>query len=185
MNYASFALSAGTIGSCLVKKADVAYVYNPPSTVCFSAGMLKYLRGIPLVYDIQDLWPESLADSDLFQSKIGMLLVDRFCRFYYHIADKIVVLSPGYKDELIKRGVRPDKIEVIYNWCDDTQIKPVPKLPALADELGFAGHFNIVFAGNMGKRNLLERFLTPLKLSNRNTRMCSLYSSGAVLTLTA
>ena len=149
-NYASFALSAALMGPFLVHKADVAYVYNPPSTVCFSAGMIKLLRGIPLVYDIQDLWPESLADSDMFQNKFGMWLVDRFCRFYYKVANKIVVLSPGYKDILIERGVRQDKIEVIYNWCDDTQIHPVPCSSKLAHELGMEGKFNIIFAGNMG-----------------------------------
>jgi len=164
MNYSSFALSAATMGPFLVKKADVAYVYNPPSTVCFSAGMVKLLRGIPLVYDIQDLWPESLADSEMFKNKVGMWLVDRFCRLYYRVANKIVVLSPGYKDELIKRGVREDKIEVIYNWCDDTQIHPVPRSPELAAELGMAGKFNIMFAGNMGKAQSLGAVLDAAKI---------------------
>ena len=163
-NYVSFALSAAIIGPWVVKKADVAYVYHPPATIGFPAATIKLLRGIPFVYDIQDLWPDTLAATGMFTNKLGLWLVDRWCRFVYWAASKIVVLSPGFKNTLIERGVPGDKIKVIYNWVDDTMVKQVPKNPDLAANLGLDGKFNIVFAGNMGKAQALEAVIAAANI---------------------
>ena len=66
-NYASFALTAATFGAALVGGADVAYVYHPPATVGLPAMVLKALRGMPFVYHIADMWPESVVDSGMLQ----------------------------------------------------------------------------------------------------------------------
>lgn len=158
-NYTSFALSAAIIGPWAINRADVAYIYHPPPTTYFPACVIRLLRRIPLVYDIQDIWPDSLAASGMFQSKFGLWLVDLYCRLLYRAASKIVVLSPGFKEKLRKKGVPGDKIEVIYNWCDDSNVYPVEKDSALADKLGLAGRFNIMFAGNMGKVQALDAVL--------------------------
>lgn len=163
-NYMSFAICAAVIGPWVVKRADVAYVYHPPATVQFSAAAIRLFRRIPLVYDIQDLWPDSLAASGMFTNRFGLWCVDRVCRILYRLAKKIVVLSPGYKDELIKRGVPQDKLEVIYNWCDDSNAAPVKKDPALASQLGLAGHFNVMFAGNLGKGQALGSVLAAAEI---------------------
>jgi glycosyltransferase involved in cell wall biosynthesis len=164
VNYVSFALSAAIIGPWVVKKADVAYVYHPPATIGFPAAMIKLLRGIPFVYDIQDLWPDTLTATGMFTNKLGLWLVDRWCRFVYWAANKIIVLSPGFKNALIERGVPGDKIKVIYNWVDDTMVKQVPKNPALAAKLGLDGKFNIAFAGNMGKAQALEAVIVAANI---------------------
>ena len=67
--------------------------------------------------------------------------------------------SAGYKQKLMERGVPEDKIEIIYNWCDESQIVPVKKDPKLAEELKMADKFNIVFAGNIGKPQALGAVL--------------------------
>ena len=164
LNYASFAFSAAIIGPWVVKKADVAYVYHPPATIGFPAVMIKLLRRIPFVYDIQDMWPDTLTATGMFNNKFGLWLVDRWCRFVYWAASKITVLSPGFKNTLIERGVPGNKIEVIYNWVDDTMVKPAPKNPALAAKFGLDGKFNIVFAGNMGKVQALEAVIAAANI---------------------
>jgi glycosyltransferase involved in cell wall biosynthesis len=70
-----------------------------------------------------------------------------------------VVLSPGFKAKLVERGVPPEKVEVIYNWCEEGKIEKGARNEALAGELGFAGRFNIVFAGTMGKAQALDAVL--------------------------
>jgi glycosyltransferase involved in cell wall biosynthesis len=156
LNYTSFGVSAATIGFCAAKKADVAYVYHPPPTSCLPAIVMKLLRRIPFVYDIQDLWPDSLPLSGMFNNRFGLWAAGKCCKFLYYMARKIVVESPGFKEELCKRGVPADKIEVIYNWCDDTNICSVEKNTALADELGLKNRFNVMFAGNMGNVQILD-----------------------------
>lgn len=154
LNYLSFAFSAAAIGTWAINKADVAYVYHPPATTCFPAWLIKLLRGIPFIYNIQDLWPDALI-SPMFKNKAGIWIMDKFCRLSYKLSSKIVAQSPGFKTKLMERGVDEEKIEVIYNWCDDTQIHTEEYNPALAKELGMDQRFNILFAGGMGEGQAL------------------------------
>src|ERR1700721_173058 len=54
LNYISFALSAAVIGTALIRKPDLVYVYHPPITVGCAAAVISFFRNAPFVYDIQD-----------------------------------------------------------------------------------------------------------------------------------
>jgi len=155
-NYASFALSAAILGTLLVKRADVMYVYHPPATVGFAAAVISLLRRIPFVYDIQDLWPDTLSATGMVRSPGVLKLVGLGCRMVYRQAGRIVVLSPGFKEMLVERGVPEEKVEVIYNWCDEANIQRETGTASLVDYPFLAGRFNVVFAGTMGKAQALD-----------------------------
>ena len=153
-NYTSFALSAATLGAALIGRGDVAYVYHPPATIGLPAAVLKTLRRMPFVYHIADMWPESVVESGMLggaavRRLVGGLL-SVWCRAVYRQARAITVLSPGFKRLLVERGVPGDKVHVIYNWTDEAMFRPEPRDEGLARELGLAGRFNIVYAGNLG-----------------------------------
>lgn len=165
LNYCSFAVSAAMLGPLLVKKADVAYVYHPPATVALPAIALRLLRGIPFVYDIQDLWPDTLAATGMVNNQKVLKCVDLFCQLTYKMASRIVVLSPGFRKLLVKRGVPGKKISVIYNWCDEAWVAAEPT--GLGDS-ELEGRFNVVFAGTMGKAQALDTVLeSAALLANR------------------
>lgn len=165
INYGSFALSSSTIGLALSKKPDVIYVYHPPATIGLPAFMFKWLKNTPFIYHIQDLWPDSIAATGMFDNKMGLYLMEKWCQLIYKQASKIVVISPGFKRILQERGVPEKKIEVVYNWChDENEIKPKIKDETLAQKLRLAGRFNIVFAGNMGKAQAIDAILTTASL---------------------
>ena len=154
-NYISFAVSA-TVGSLLLKRPDVVYVYHPPATVALAAMVLKTLKGVPFVYDIQDLWPDTLAATGMMRRPWVLRAVDRWMNQIYRSANQVVVLSDGFKKKLIERGVPENKLTVIPNWTDESQIQ-IPAYDAdRAEELGFKGRFNVVFAGTMGKAQALD-----------------------------
>ena len=181
LNYMSFAIMAAIIGPWVVKRADVAYVYHPPATTQFGAIIIHLFRRIPLVYDIQDLWPESLQASGMFTSKIGLWFVGQVCKIFYKFAKKIVVLSPGYKEEISQRGVSPDKIEVIYNWCDGSASNCSVQDPSLAEKLGLSGRFNIMFAGNLGKGQSLSYVLDAAKIvQTQNSNIQFVFIGGGL-----
>jgi colanic acid biosynthesis glycosyl transferase WcaI len=159
LNYISFAISASLIGPFIVKKPDVIYVYHPPATVGLAAIVLKWFKRVPFVYDIQDLWPDTLEITDMVRNNYVILLVDKWCNFVYRQAAKIVVLSPGFRMKLLERGVDENKVEVIYNWCDEDNIACGEKDQELATDLGLADSFNVMFAGNIGKGQGLESVL--------------------------
>lgn len=159
LNYLSFAVSAAVLGTLLVKRADVVYVYHPPATVALPAIMLKLLRRIPFVYDIQDLWPDTLAATGMLNNRIILNCIGLWCRLTYAVAAHIAVLSPGFKKLLRLRGVPEDKVSVIYNWCDEDNIASVDRPRAAGQEKAMAGRFNVVFAGTMGKAQALDAVL--------------------------
>jgi len=155
-SYMSLSFSQAAIGPWAVDKADVAYVTQGPATIGLPAIMHKILRRIPFVYSIQDMWPDTLLSTGMFNNKLGLKMVNWWCKRVYNAAAKIVVIAPGMKERLIERGVPEDKIEVIYNWCDDALICREEPNEKLKKQLGLDGKFNIIFAGNMGKAQAME-----------------------------
>jgi glycosyltransferase involved in cell wall biosynthesis len=154
INYLSFALSAALLGPFLVRKADIMYVYHPPATIGLSAIVISIVRRIPFVYDVADLWPDTLKATGMIRSKIILRAVGLWCRFVYWKARRIVVISQGFKTRLLSLNIPPNKVTVIYNWCDEAQLKPGELTSA--DKSKLKGRFNIVFAGNMGKAQGLD-----------------------------
>jgi colanic acid biosynthesis glycosyl transferase WcaI len=167
LSYISLSLSQAAIGPFAVGKADIAYVVQGPATIGWPSIIHKVFRTIPFVYNIQDLWPDTLTSTGMFDSGIGYKLIDKWCKFVYRQAAKIVVISPGMKTTLIERGVPQEKIEVIYNWCDDSLIyRGNPDLN-LKKELGMQDKFNIVFAGNMGKMQAMDSVIDAAEIISR------------------
>jgi colanic acid biosynthesis glycosyl transferase WcaI len=159
LSYMSLSLSQSIIGPWVVDSADVAYVPQGPSTIGLPAYVIRLLRRIPFVYDIKDLWPDILQSTGMFDSKFGLMLVDKWCKFVYSRASKIVVITPGVKQKLLDRGVPEEKIEMIYEWCDDSHVCYAHKDKQLLKELGMEGKFNVLFAGNMGKAQAMSAVL--------------------------
>ncbi len=165
LNYTSFALSSSVLAPFFAGRPDVVYVYHPPAAL--PASLLKTLRGIPFVYDIQDLWPDTIATSKMISSSMILGILRRGCSFVNRHADHLAVISPGLRGALMERGVLRDKISVIYNWCDEESIRPVDPDPDLAKRLGLAGRFNVMFAGTMGLAQGLDAVLDAAALCAR------------------
>jgi colanic acid biosynthesis glycosyl transferase WcaI len=156
LSYISFALSATCWGIFKVRRPDVVHVYQGPATLALPAMALKWLRGVPYILDVQDLWPESVTDSGMFHCPFGKSLLNMWCRLTYRLATRIVVLSPGYKLAISNRGTPGSKIEVVYNWCDETQLRVSALHSEIHTHLLDKECFNVVYAGNMGKLQALD-----------------------------
>jgi colanic acid biosynthesis glycosyl transferase WcaI len=146
-NYISFAVTSSLCGLFSVSRPDVIYSYHPPLTTAVSATLISLFRRAPLVVDIQDLWPDTLAATGMLNNKKVLSLVEVFCQFVYKRASKVVVLSPGFKNRLIERGVPKSKLAVIYNWCDEEALEGGVESDF---RLPNNGRFNLLFAGNLG-----------------------------------
>lgn len=181
LNYASFAASA-SIGVLLVRRPDVAYVYHPPATVGLPAMVLKVLRGVPFVYDVQDLWPDTLAATGMINSPTALSLVGRGMSRIYKMAARIAVLSDGFSAALEGMSVPVGRIDVIPNWADEAQINVGPR-PTTTDSLWpeeLLNKFTVTFAGNMGKAQALETVLDAAELLGKHDNLRFLLIGGGV-----
>lgn len=162
LNYVTFAFSALICGLFVTKRPDVIYAYHPPLTVGITAAFLRVFRRVPVVYDIQDMWPDTLRVTGMFSNERALKLVSAVCDWVYRRSDQLVVLSPGFKRLLIERGVPESKIEVIYNWCaEDVFSVPENVIPISFSDME---KFHILFAGNMGKAQALDSILDAAAL---------------------
>jgi colanic acid biosynthesis glycosyl transferase WcaI len=159
-NYISFALTSTLYGVFGAEKADVIYIYHPPITVGLAGAIVGILRRTPFVYDVQDLWPDTLRASGMLTNRRILSVVNKACNWVYKKASHIVVLSPGFKEKLIEKGVPERKLSVIFNWCDEHSLLK----DYTHEEAMLPRGFNVVFAGNMGPAQALDVVLDAGKL---------------------
>lgn len=179
LNYVSFSVSAFLYGVLMAKRPDVIYAYHPPLTVGIAASFIRLFKRVPVVYDIQDIWPDSLRATGMVLNYHVLDIVGRICKMVYRSADHIVVLSPGFKQLLIDRGVPARKIDVIYNWCDQAAMSN-PRVIA-PNEFPVSDRFTIVFAGNMGKAQALDAVLDAAEIVRKKTSdICFVFIGGGV-----
>lgn len=148
LNYLSFALASAVLGPFLVHRPDVIYVYHPPGTIGLPALALRWWFAAPVVYDVLDLWPDTIAATGMVSSRAVLSLLDRWCRFVYRHADQLVVPSPGFRRALVDRGIPENHIQVIYNWAPDDVSAASTKSSSSYNKS--SNEFRVVFAGTMG-----------------------------------
>ncbi len=157
-NYLSFATAATVLGPLFAPPADLIWTC-PPMTVGIPAWWLGVLKRAPFVYEVQDMWPETVSATGMMSNGMALGMLGSLARFVYRRAAAITVVSPGFRSNLIAKGVPPQKVHLIPNWADDDLYYPLPPDPKLAEELGLNGRFNVMFAGNLGAAQGLEHVL--------------------------
>lgn len=135
------------------KDIDVIFAASTPPTQGMLCALVKKKLKKPFVYNLQDIFPDSLVTTGLTQKdsllwKIGRKIED----YTYRNADKIIVISDSFKENIMAKGVPEDKIEVVPNWIDAESVKPISKdANKLYDEYGIdRNKFIVVYAGNFG-----------------------------------
>ncbi|OAB77327.1 glycosyltransferase family 4 protein [Cochleicola gelatinilyticus] len=179
LHYFSYGISASFIGLWLVKKPDVCFVYQGAIPAAIPAIILKKLRGIPFLYDINDLWPETVATSGMLKNKWALKLINAWCHFNYRNAAFITVATPGFKKNLLAKGVPSEKMEIVSNWSRDVISEAVLDKTS-SDSYFKENKINILYAGNLGIVQSLTTILTTAKILQEegNTRIQFIFLGG-------
>ncbi len=164
LNILSFAFSAAVLGPWLTPRVDVIHVVHPPLTIGWPAWVLSLLKRVPFTYEIHDMWPETLQATGLLNSQRLLRCIGWAAKRVYRRAAAIRVISPGFRDNLLGKGVPPEKIHVISNWVNTDRYRPVQPDRELAEKLGLADRFNIMFAGMIGPAQGLQVVLDAADL---------------------
>jgi len=161
-NYASFCLSAALRGLTL-PRPDVVIATSPQLLVGLSGWWIAFTRQIPFVFEVRDLWPESLIavgagnEDSLLYHALGAI-----ARFLYQRADLIVVVAPAFKDHLMRHWRVPaEKIAVVENGVETDLFAPATPAAnhALRRQLAAEGKFLVTYIGTMGNAHGLETLL--------------------------
>jgi len=161
-NYASFCVSAALRGVA-IPRPDVIIASSPQLLVGLSGWWIAFSRQIPFVFEVRDLWPESLTavgvgdEDSLLHHALAAV-----AKFLYQRSDRIVVVTPAFKEHLMRRWRVPaGKISVVENGVETDLFKPSSAAAnnALRREFGAEGKFLVCYIGTMGMAHGLETLL--------------------------
>lgn len=151
---------------CIWKKYDVAFVDSTPPIQGLKMPLIKWLKRKPTIYNVQDIFPDSLVGTGLTHEgsliwKIGRIVE----KITYRYADKIIVISEDFKKNIMAKGVPEDKIVVVYNWVDQNKVVDVPREEnKLFDVYGLdRSKFYITYNGNIGLTQNMDMLLDVAK----------------------
>ena len=153
------------------KDIDLIYVASTPPTQGALAALVKKCKKVPFVYNLQDIFPDSLAGTGLAKKggllwKIGRAIEN----FTYRNADKIIVISQDFKKNIMAKGVPEDKIVVVYNWVDQNAVKDIHR----SENKLFAMYgldpskFYVTYNGNIGLTQNMDMLLEVAKALEAN-----------------
>ncbi len=176
--YVSYMFMAVLTGLFLVRERyDVIYTTSPPLFVGAAALIISYMRRIPLVFEVRDLWPESAV-------ALGELSNPHVIRWAYWLegacyrrARKTVVTAQEMVEYLLRRGLEATKIAVIRNGANTELFRFDPfARQHLRNVLGLEDNFVVVYAGLLGIAQGLGASLEAAKqLATTEPRVHFLY----------
>lgn len=148
------------------KESDVIFAASTPPIIGATCALIKKAKGIPFVYNLQDIFPDSLMGTNITKKKgllwkIGRRLED----FTYKHADKIIVISEDFKRNIMAKGVPEDKIVVVYNWVDQNAVVNIDReANKLVGKYDIDPQkFYIEYSGNIGLTQNMDMLLEVMK----------------------
>lgn len=157
---------------CMWMKYDVAFIDSTPPIQGLKNPLIKWIKRKPVVYNAQDIFPDSLVGTGLTKEgsliwKIGRIIE----KITYKYADKIIVISEDFKKNLLAKGVPAEKIEVVYNWVDEEAVVDIQRAEnKLFDKYGLdRGKFYVTYNGNIGLTQNIDMLVEVAKALETNT----------------
>jgi len=134
-------------------KQDVILVLTTPPLIAIVAYVVRLLKGSRMVYLVQDLYPDIAYEFGLLRrGSLFAKVLDGIAHFLLQRADAIIALGRCMQERLAAKGIARQRIEVIPNWADGTEIVPLPREqnPFRAKH-GLDGKTVVLYSGNMGR----------------------------------
>lgn len=155
-NYVSYFLSACYAGLRL-DRPDIVVALTDPPIIGLAAYLASRRFRAPLVMSYRDVFPEVARLLEDFQSESVNRVLQVVNCFLVRKADRIVALGETMRQKLIEgKGAQADKVAVIPDWADCSEIEPGPKQTPFSSANGLADRFVVMHSGNIGLSQGLE-----------------------------
>lgn len=163
LDYQSFMVTA-TLAALFVRGVDVVVGTSPQFFTACAAYVVSRLKRIPFVFELRDLWPESIKAVGAMKESAIIRMLERLELFLYHKAAQIISVTHSFKRILTARGVDSNKITVVTNGVDMSRFKPLPKNVELMRKLELEGKFVAGYVGTHGLAHHLETLLEAAEM---------------------
>ena len=152
IGHLSFMLTSVLLGGRSSGPADVIVVSSPTFFSIGAAWLLARLKRARLVVEVRDLWPAIFTELGVLTNRRLIRLLERLELAAYAAADTVIVVSDGFRANLIARGVPADKVHTVRNGVRPGEFDPAaPPDAQLRARLGASANDCLVlYAGTHG-----------------------------------
>ena len=169
LDHLSFMFSSIGAG-ILVRRIDVIIGTSPQFFTVCSAWVLSLLKAKPFVFELRDIWPESILVVGALNNKIIFKVLEKIELFLYRRANKIIVVTNSFKKILSERGVSPQKIYVLTNGVDLERYKPQKRNLALLDRINLKDDdFVVGYIGTIGLAHALDTVVDAARILSKKS----------------
>ncbi|WP_322480869.1 glycosyltransferase family 4 protein [Thermogemmatispora sp.] len=145
----SFGCLAPVLGGQAVGRPDLLIVESHPLFNAIAGRLLARWKGCPYIFTVSDLWPESAVQLGVLRNRLLIRLAEWLEWSSYERAALVWVLTEGIRDQLLRRGLAPEKIFFLTNGVDTGKFFPRPQSEA-RQQLGWQEPFTVLYAGTLG-----------------------------------
>ncbi len=150
MGLVTFAV-ASALAILLRTRPRVIFGVLQPLTVGLTLPLVARLKRARLVFNVQDLHPDVMIDLGMIRSPALVRMLRAIERRAYSRADLLTVICEGFREHCVQRGAESARTEVIPNWLDVDEVRPLSGAKELREELGIpADAFVVLYAGTIG-----------------------------------
>lgn len=159
LGHISMWISALLFASKHIEEPDIVIGTSPTLFAGLAAHRLALQKKVPFVMEVRDLWPGIFVDLGVITNPLVIKMLEVWELWMYRLADSIVTVTEGFKENISQRGIDPGKIHTIPNGADLATFHPGGKPTSLSEELDLTDKFVVLYLGAHGISHGLETIL--------------------------
>lgn len=161
-------------------KPDVVISLTTPPLISLAGVWMRWLRGCAFVYWVMDVYPDIAVRAGVLR-RFGPArgIWSMLAQLCYRAAHRVIVLSPGMRDALEKRGVPEEKVAIVPSWSPAETIRPIAsEANPFREEHVPSGSFAVMYSGNMGTCHLWKEIADAVGLLRNDPSIRFLFVGG-------
>lgn len=160
LSFLNFMLKALRITYSRRKDFDKIYATSTPLSVGLPALFANLILKKPYIFEVRDLWPQAPIELGAIKNPLVISFLRKLEKTIYEKAEKIIALSPGMKEGVIKTGITPDRVRVIPNMSKPKEFYPREKSQSVSAKYSIdLNKISIIYFGSIGISNGLDSVL--------------------------
>lgn len=149
LSWINFHILSTLLGWFMRFKPDVVIAPSPPLTIGLNAWAIAVIRNAKYIYNVQEIYPDIAVNLGIMKNRLIIRFFSCLERFIYGKAAYVTSITAAMCQK-IRGRTDPDKVVLVPNFVDLSDVKDVPRVNAFSDEYGLVGKFVMTYAGNMG-----------------------------------
>lgn len=164
LDYVSFMVSS-IIAAIFLPRPDVVIGTSPQFFSAMAAWVTAKIKRRPFVFELRDLWPESILAVGAMKKIWLMSQLERLASFLYRQADLMVPVTSAFAKVLENEGVPSDRIVVVTNGIEPGSYIPATSPAATRERWGIPG--DAFVAGYIGTLGMAHGVSTVLEAAEQ------------------